>query len=56
MSINAANATAEFIGNSIANKIVKPKPVSDENSGNLEEIFIPPEQRERILNELRQLL
>ena len=46
----------EFIGNKIADEIVKPKPVLDENSRNIEEIIIPPEKREEILNELRQEL
>ena len=32
------------------------KPVIDENSRNAEEIIIPPEKREKILNELRQVL
>ena len=40
-----AEVTGEFLGNNIANKI--PKPV--------EEIIIPPEKREDILNELRQV-
>ena len=35
----AAEATSEFIGNKIADKIVKPKPVSDENFRNVEEII-----------------
>ena len=47
----AAEATGEFIGNEIADKIVKPKPVYDENSINTEKIIIPPEIREEILNE-----
>ena len=51
-----AEAAEEFIGNKIANKIVKPKPVPDETSRNVEEIIIPPEQREEIWNELRQVL
>ena len=49
-----------FIGNKIANavnksdndKIVKP----DENSRNIGEIITPPEKREGILKELRQVL
>ena len=57
----AAEATGEFIENKIADalsklnndKIVKEKPVVDENSRNFEEITIPPEKREEILNELR---
>ena len=48
--------TGEFIGNKIADKIVKPKPVTDENVGDAEEIIIPPEKKEEILNELRQVL
>ena len=44
-------ATGEFIGNKIADKIVKQKPVIDENSRNMEEIIIPPEIREEILKE-----
>ena len=52
----AAEATGEFLGNKIANKIVKQKPVTDENSRNVEEIIIPPEKREEILNELRKIL
>ena len=46
----------QFIGNKIADEIVKPKPVLDENSRNTEEIIIPPEKREEILNKLRQVL
>ena len=34
------NATGEFIGNKIADKIVKAKSVPDENSRNVEEIVI----------------
>ena len=57
----AAESIYEFIGNKIAdalaklndNKIVKTKPLTDENSGNVEEIIIPPAKREEILNELR---
>ena len=48
----AAEATGEFIGNKIADKIANP----DENSRNVEETIIPSEKREKILNELRQVL
>ena len=51
----AAEAIGEFIGVKIADKIV-PKHVIDENPRNVEEIIIPPEKREEILNELRQIL
>ena len=48
----AAEATGGFIGNRIADKIVKP----DEKSRNVEEIIIPPEKRDKILKESRQVL
>ena len=48
----AAEATGELIGNKIAEKILKPA----ENSRNFEEIVILPEKREKILNELKQVL
>ena len=38
--------------NSNDDKVVKP----EENSRNVEEIIIPPEKREEMLNELRQVL
>ena len=55
-SKKVVNKTGGFLGNKIAdavtnlydNKIVKTKPV--------EEMIIPPEKREQILNELRQVL
>ena len=52
----AAEKTGEFIGNKIAEKIVKPKSVSDENLRNIEEMIIPPQKRKEILNKLRQVL
>ena len=60
----AAEATVEFLGNKIADmvtkwygdKTVKTKPVIDENSRNVEEVIIPPEKREEMLNEFRQVL
>ena len=39
----AAEATGEFIGNKIADKIAKPKPVPDVNSRNNEEMITPLE-------------
>ena len=50
-----AEATGEFIGNKIADKIMKPKPVIDENSRNVEEIVTPQEKIQEIFNELRQV-
>ena len=51
-----AEATGELIGKTIAKTIVKPKPVIDENSINVEETVILPDNRQEILNELRQVL
>ena len=48
-----AEATGEYIENETADKTVEPKPVPDESSRNVEEIVIPPEKREEILNEIR---
>ena len=39
-------ATGKFIVNKITNKTVKQKLVPDENSRNVEEVIIPPEQTE----------
>ena len=50
-----AKATEKFIGNKIAEKIVKPQPVSGVNSRN-EKIVIPPEKRQQIPNEFIQVL
>ena len=49
-------ATAKLLGNTIAEKILKPKPVTDENSTNVEEIIILPLKRQEILHELRRVL
>ena len=42
-----AELTGKFIGNRIADKIVKLKPVPDENPKNVEEIVIPLEKKRR---------
>ena len=52
----AAEAKGEIIGKKISDKIVKPKPVYDDNLKDSEEIIIPPEKREEILNKLKQVL
>ena len=52
----AAEATEEFIVNKIADKVVKPKPMPEENLINIEEIIIPPDQREEILGDLRHII
>ena len=52
----AAEATGKFIGNKIADKIVKPKHVTEANPRNVERIIIPQEKRDEILNKLREVL
>ena len=52
----AAEATGEFIGNKIADKILKPKPLLAKTSTNVEEKVIAPEKRQEILNKLRHVL
>ena len=52
----ADKAMGWFIGNKIADKIVKQKAALIENLKDVEEIIILPEKREEILNELRQVL
>ena len=52
-SKKVVHKTGRFLGNKIANKIAKPKHVTDENPRNIEEIIIPPEKREEIINEMR---
>ena len=52
----AAEAAGGFTGNKIADKIVKPKYILDENPRNVEEIIIPTGKREEILNKLRHVL
>ena len=42
-----AELTGKFIGNRIADKIVKLKPVPDENPKNVEKIVIPLEKKKR---------
>ena len=45
----------KLTGNEITQKIVKPKTVPDVNLRNVEEIVIPTEAWQGILNELRQI-
>ena len=47
----ATEATGEFIGNKIADKIGKPKAAPNEKWRDVKEIVIPPEKQEEILNE-----
>ena len=50
------NKTANAVARSYDDRIVKTKPVIDENSRNVEEVVIPPEKTKEKLNELRQVL
>ena len=52
----AAKATVEYVWNKVADKIIKPRPFSDENLRDFEKKNIPSEKREEILNKLRQVL
>ena len=49
-----AEATRELMGIKIAEKIVKPHPLPDMNSRNVEEIVISPEKRQETSNESRK--
>ena len=51
-----AEATRGLIGNVIAQKIVKSKPVPETNPRNVGKIVISPEKMKAILSESRQLL
>ena len=49
-----AEATEDLIGNKIANKITSiGKPEEKEKSKEIEEIYIPPEKRQQLINDLR---
>ena len=54
----SAESTSESnsLTNKIADKIVKPKPLPAASSRNIEEIVIPLEKRQEMLNELRKVL
>ena len=51
----SAEATDKFIENTIADKTVTTKSMPKANSRNVKEIVIPPEQRKKMINELRQV-
>ena len=48
-----AELTGKFIGNRIADKIMKLKPVPDENPKNVEEIVIPLEKKKRNIKRIK---
>ena len=50
----AAEATGDLIGNKIADKITSiGKPKEKEKTNKVEEIYIPPEKRQQIIDDLR---
>ena len=54
--LKTAEATGDLIGNKIADKITsigKPKEKEKEKPKEIEEIYIPPEKRQQIINDLR---
>ena len=49
-----AEATGDLIGNKIADKITSiGKPKEKEKANNADEIYIPPEKRQHIIDDLR---
>ena len=51
---SAAEATGDLIGNKIADKITSiGKPKEKEKTKEIEEIYIPPEKRQQIIDDLR---
>ena len=51
---NTAEAMEDLIGSKIADKITSVgKPKEKEKTKEIEEIFIPPEKRQQIINDLR---
>ena len=52
-----AEATGDLIGNKIADKITSiGKPKEKKKTNKIEEIYIPPETREQIIDDLRLFL
>ena len=56
VELKEAETTGKFIGKKIADKILKPKPVLDENLRDVEEIIILLEKQGEIFCQLRQIL
>ena len=49
----AAEGIGKFIGNEIADKIIKPKHAIDENPINIEETIIPAEKKRRNIKRIK---
>ena len=50
-----AKKASELIGNKTAEKNVKQRPISEATPKNVEEIFVPPEKKEKTLSKLRKV-
>ena len=48
-----AEATGDLIGNKIADKISRPKKVTKQATDEPKEIYIPPDKRQQIIDELK---
>ena len=48
-----AEATGDLIGNKIADKISRPKKVTKQVTDESKEIYIPPDKRQQIIDELK---
>ena len=55
-SKKVVHKAGEFIGNKIADTVIKSNDDNIEKQEPVEEIIIPPEKREEILNKLRRVL
>ena len=55
-SKNVVHKAGEFIGNKIADTVTKSNDDNIEKQEHVEEIIIPPEKRDEMLNKLRRAL
>ena len=55
-SKKGVHKSGEFIGNKIADAVTKSNNYNIEKQEPVEEVIIPPEKREEILNKLRRVL
>ena len=55
-ALDALKTASKNVVHKIADKYVKPKPVPEANSRNVDEIIVSPQRREEMLNKIRQVL
>ena len=55
-SKKVVHKAVQFIGNEVADIVTKSNDDNIDKQGSVEEIIIPPEKREEILNKLRRVL